>query len=399
MEHQYHLQKYAGPSTRHTCPACNGKRCFTLYVDETGEPLASSVGRCDHESSCGYHYTPSQFFADNPDASKDWRDNFMTSAVRIPKPQQPKQKPLCTIPSSILERSINPLIPSDFTRFLISLFGQEKTAELVTTYRLGVTKSRNVIFFQIDFKGRCRTGKIMKYNPETGKRIKDEKTSGKVNWVHSLMKKNNELPPDWELTQCLFGEHLLKDNPGKPIALVESEKTAVICSAASPQYIWLATGGKSQLNSRLEVLKGRQIIAFPDIDGYEQWKEKLSDLKGYTIKVSDYLETIATDELRAAHIDIADIYIEEIKNLNRHPESSTSFRTRSGISTNWEGVNVPVPLSQSTEDRTTRTPRDNPSPYQNPNFLQVAHLLSEDAIGSVAALIDDFDLVPIDVWQ
>ena len=38
-----------------------------------------------------------------------------------------------------------------------------------------------------------------------------------------------------------------------------------------PQYLWLATRGKSQFNSRLAVLKGRKIIAFPDIDAYHDW--------------------------------------------------------------------------------------------------------------------------------
>lgn len=48
---------------------------------------------------------------------------------------------------------------------------------------------------------------------------------------------------------------------------VESEKTAIICSAMMPQYLWLATGGKSGLTSeRLSSLKGRKIIVFPHID-------------------------------------------------------------------------------------------------------------------------------------
>ncbi len=208
-------------------------------------------------------------------------------------------------------------------------------------------------------------------------RIKDEKIGNRINWIHSLMKKQNNLPPDWELTQCLFGEHLLKDNPGKPVALVESEKTAIISSAVLPQYVWLATGGKSQLNSRLEVLKGRQIIAFPDIDGYKDWNEKLSSLKGYTIKISYYLETIATDELRTSHIDLADILINEIR--------------ASKITA--------VPLSHPTGTGTIGTDRDTQSPFTNPNFLQISKYISENAIGSVAALIADLDLIPTDVWQ
>ena len=140
----------------------------------------------------------------------------------------------------------------------------------------------------------CRTGKIMKYNPTTGKRIKDPDAKFKINWVHSLLKKNGTLDESWQLTQCLFGEHLLPQHPDKPIALIESEKTAIICSGLMPQYLWLATGGKSQLSQeKLSVLAGRKTIAFPDIDGYEEWKKKLSAAE-IDIIVSDILQRILT---------------------------------------------------------------------------------------------------------
>ncbi len=101
---------------------------------------------------------------------------------------------------------------------------QETVNSLINKYRLGVTKSRDVIYYQIDKNGKVRTGKIMKYNHQTGKRIKDPDTPFKINWVHSLMKHSGQLPQDWELTQCLFGEHLLADpnEKHKTIALVES---------------------------------------------------------------------------------------------------------------------------------------------------------------------------------
>ena len=76
MTHTYSLQKYAGPSSRYTCPNCGGAHKFTRYVDEEGNILAENVGRCDRESSCGYHYTPKQFFQDHPEArpdADDWR--------------------------------------------------------------------------------------------------------------------------------------------------------------------------------------------------------------------------------------------------------------------------------------------------------------------------------------
>jgi len=268
--------------------------------------LAENVGRCDHESGCGYHYTPKEWFRDHPEADgKDWRtEEPMWRKKALERKKQ--MKPLCVIPAEVVERSVRPDIMSSFTEFLLHLFDDMTVVKLVTEYQLGVTRAGDVIFFQIDVEGRCRTGKIMKYDPETGHRVKDERTKGRINWAHSLMKRSGALPEDWELTQCLFGEHLFVKYPDKPVALVESEKTAVICSAMMPEYVWLATGGKSQFNERLNMLQGREIVAFPDVDGYEAWVQKAAALPCLGIKVSDILQKNATDEEREQHIDIAD---------------------------------------------------------------------------------------------
>ena len=181
---------------------------------------------------------------------------------------------------------------------------------IIADYRLASTPDQAIIFLQIDQDNQCRTGKIMQYNPATGHRIKDPNKPGRINWLHSILKRRKQLPPDWQLTQCLFGEHLLSQHPDKTIALVESEKTAIICSAMMPQYLWLATGGKSQFNNRLTVLKGRKIIAFPDIDAYHDWLRRTTDFPHLVLKVSDLLEKHATPADRAAHIDLADWLIQ-----------------------------------------------------------------------------------------
>lgn len=146
----------------------------------------------------------------------------------------------------------------------------------------------------------------MRYDLDTGHRIKDPDVHGRITWVHSLMKQSGLLPADWELSQCLFGEHLLPQHPDKPVALVESEKTAIICAGLMPKYLWLATGGKSSINDRLLVLAGRKVIAFPDIDGFQEWTEKLAKYQQLGITVSPILQQNATQEDMAAHIDIAD---------------------------------------------------------------------------------------------
>lgn len=323
MKRCFSLQKYAGISSRHTCPSCGGKRCFTLYVDEAGELLAENVGRCDHESSCGYHYSPKDYFRDHPEADgEDWRETepeWLKKALERRKQQE--RKPLCYLPAELVVKSVRPDIVSSFTLFLLRLFDDQTVVRLVNDYRLGVTKAGDVIFFQIDKDGNCRTGKIMKYDPETGHRIKDEQAKGRITWAHSLLKYANALPRDWQLTQCLFGEHLLAEHPDKPVALVESEKTAVICAAMMPEYIWLATGGKSQFNERLNVLQGRDIVAFPDVDGFDTWTEKAALLPHLNIKVSNLLQKNATEEERAQHIDIADWLVKW--NLEPRPAAST----------------------------------------------------------------------------
>ena len=99
---------------------------------------------------------------------------------------------------------------------------------------------------------------------------------------------------------------MLKQYAKKVVALVESEKTAVICAGLMPRFLWLATGGKSMINERLLVLKGRRVVAFPDIDGYDEWQKKLADYPELAVTISPILQQNATPEDREAHIDIAD---------------------------------------------------------------------------------------------
>ena len=87
----YSLQKYKGTATRHTCPNCGDKRSFTCYVDESGMLLHPSVGRCNHESSCGYHYTPKEYFHDHPECHTD-KGSLLTGKGQNGSPDRHHQK-------------------------------------------------------------------------------------------------------------------------------------------------------------------------------------------------------------------------------------------------------------------------------------------------------------------
>ena len=217
-----------------------------------------------------------------------------------------------------MERSQS--VHSNFFRFISSLLGsyygstaKEVLKRLLEEYRLGATRDGAVIFWQIDRTGRVRTGKVMQYNPNDGHRVKDGQASA-VDWIHSLLKRRHELAEEWQLSQCLFGEHLLGTYPDKVVVLVESEKNAVIGSAIFPGYVWLATGGKSQLGEeKLRVLTGRTVLFFPDADGYEEWKQRAENMTFCKTVVSDIIERNATPKQKEAHIDIADWIIFQIR--------------------------------------------------------------------------------------
>lgn len=121
----------------------------------------------------------------------------------------------------------------------------------------------------------------------------------------------------------MFGEHLLKKYPDKPVCLVEAEKTALICAAMVPQCVWVAVGGKTQLGDKVEVLYGRTVIAFPDADGYDMWKEKIDERPYLNIQVVNILEKYGTDEERRNGADIADILVRWIleRQTNVTPEA------------------------------------------------------------------------------
>ncbi len=310
--YRYHLLKYAGIRTRFTCPSCGRKHCFAPYVDDADQPAdIEKYGRCDHESSCGYClYPPSEpQWAPRYDYPRS-RTPERPKSARIfnPRPVEVPEQ-ICTIPEDIVSKSVRTHPRSHLVTFLLTLFDEPTVDALIAEYRIGVTKALDTVFYQIDTQGRCRTGKVMKYNPSTGHRIKDPDAPTPITWVHSLLKQQGRLPSDWTLTQCLFGEHLLPRYPDKPVALVEAEKTAVISAALMPQCIWVAVGGKTQLGDKVEVLRGRTIIAFPDIDGYDKWKEKAAERPHLNIQVSDYLLHHATEEDKAMGADIADILI------------------------------------------------------------------------------------------
>jgi hypothetical protein len=302
VNYKFILEPYKGMNTRYRCPSCQQRdKTFSLYIDkETGEHIHPSVGRCNRESNCGHHYTPKQYFQDNNISF----DKPQPKAYK-PRPIPPQPKPISFIPFKVFKASLKGHDANNFVKFLIDLFGVEVASELVSRYFIATSKHWNgaTVFWQIDTRGKVRTGKIMLYSPTTGKRVKEP--FNHINWVHKALKQ-----PEFELRQCLFGEHLLIDKT-KPVAIVESEKTAVIASVYLPQFIWVAVGSLTNLNAeKCSILKGRTVTLFPDLNGFEKWSSKAKELSHLAIfTVSDLLERKATEAERNQGFDLADYLI------------------------------------------------------------------------------------------
>ena len=311
MGYRYILDKRSGQEYKHICPLCNEKD-FVRYVDtQTMQYIADEVGQCNRLKECGYHYSPKEYAQSNPQYS---------ALTPNPKKDVPnflkKRMEPSFIDFGLVKQSMaNKRFLNNFTRWLYSVmeknpeYGLEALQSLIIKYRLGGADKMKgaVIFWQIDINGKVRTGKIVRYNSQTGKRERG-------NWVHACLKKQQKVSEDFNMVQCLFGEHLLKKYPDAICAVFESEKTAIVVSILYPNLICLATGGLSNLNARkCKSLRNRRVIFFPDLGYYSVWKEKVEEIAQKVFfqhyHVDDVLEKNATKEEKEQGLNLCDYIV------------------------------------------------------------------------------------------
>ena len=166
------------------------------------------------------------------------------------------------------------------------------------------------------------------------------------------------------------------------MALVEAEKTAIIGACAFPEFLWVSVGGKSQLGDKVEVLEGRRIVAFPDLDAHDAWVEKIEERPHLNIQVSDLLVRNATPEDFAHGYDIADFIIRQFKNRHAAPVRHAGLDPASHTS---------VMPDSSRHARLDRASQDQAS--------QILSLVPSEYREELASLITDFDLVLVNHTQ
>ena len=276
--------RYQLRGSKHTCPSC-GKHTLQLYVRESdGEPINDVVGKCDRHYHCGYDLKPWAYYEEHT-------DELPTNATRqCYKPEAPK--PLFTIPADYVKQSMATAQPGqcDFIDILLRFFDKKDVEKVCRKYFLGKTKTKAVIFWQIDESGLIHEGKVMKYNTANGKRDKASWATGESGWIFSKLQGRGLLPMDASSTKIMFGQHLLATaDKDTNVCVVESEKNAIFGAIAFPDFTWLAVGSAQEIGKiwkiRNILAKCRCVILVPDSDAMQEWSQKAEGFKLPNLKV------------------------------------------------------------------------------------------------------------------
>ena len=242
-----------------------------------------------------------------------------------------------------LPRASKPVVQvsadSDFCHEVVAKgwLTEGQMAHAAERYRLGRSKSGRCIFWMIDEMGRVNDGHIGD------------------SWVSAMLKaREPALLKDCQTRHCLFGTqmihltqksqksqkglrdvksqkelhdersqkglHDVSDDRGENtdiVAVVESERSAVVLSELLPQNIWMASVYPMNLNiGTLQPLCGHRVVLFPPTDEtgetFLAWLEVADQARRVLhldISVSAVLEERATEEEKRRRIDILEFML------------------------------------------------------------------------------------------
>lgn len=208
-----------------------------------------------------------------------------------------KSKSSKIVEDKIVQKSLEKPMSNNLCKYLYVNFDTKRVKQVIKDYRIGTSYNNFTVFWFINASGNAQKSKSILYQ-SNGKRTNQIRVKFKNEQGYYF---------------CLYGEHLLKDE-NKPIILVESEKSAIICSIKLPQYNWLAYSGINGLTfTKLHALKNKEILIIPDLSqkAVDVIRKKHEDFKRLNIKCQIYdLTKGKTDEelkvLGMYNQDIAD---------------------------------------------------------------------------------------------
>jgi hypothetical protein len=315
------------------CPEC-GEYRFVRMINENGKFYPENIGRCDRENSCGYMYHASQWLKENPNAQQV----FDSGKVEQPKKQiingyYSFSEELYKAVKADRQRSCEKVkkdfkYTSEFKDYLINnlKFNSEFIQQKMDDYKMVEFTSMNwvevgtvnevlkgytkVIYFYCASKGDIRAVEQIYYNGfKRNKCIPNDILNKEFkNW-------GNYNTETTEINWCLFGEHLIKEYPDKPIIVTEGVKTAFGMALFFPEYTWLATGSSNRL-IHLNFDTKYKVHFLPDAGfvkdkSYEKiWHDKIKKMYGvrFPYSIYDFNYDCSTDEIKEG-FDILDLQI------------------------------------------------------------------------------------------
>jgi hypothetical protein len=294
---------------------------------ETGELLPAEFGRCNRESNCRHHASP--YTPDPGGESYAHRAALNNAAGAVPcAPATHKltDPPPVLIPAELYRASLGRYERNNLAYLLRGHFGAGVAAELLARFRVGTSAHwpGACVFWLLDERGQVRGGQVVLFD-ETGHTVKSPRR--RTTWAHTALayrlREAGQAQPAWlsayekqpAKSSCLFGLPQLDTAPtGQPVAIVESAKTAILCTPYLPAFVWLATMGQSYLTAeRLAPIKGRRVVLFPDAGSFANWQARAERLRalGFQVEVSEQIERLADEHERAAGLDLADVLLSE----------------------------------------------------------------------------------------
>ena len=317
----------AGVNLTGLCPFHDDRRAgnFIVRPSTIAEKNHGNTYRC---FACEAKGGPLQFLMNAermtfPDAIR-WmgrKFNIPVDDVPVnwtPPPPKPTPPPLpdLEIPRKWVKRTME--MATDDIPFIHWLRGlrwseqqRERIDEVLWRYCVGGWKDGRVVFWLIDHEGVPRAAKLMRYLPD-GHRDKTQHPG----WIYNQEGCRQHLQPDeHNIIKPLFGGHLLKKYPQAEVHVVESEKTAIVCSiymGEPEKHLWVATAGKSNLTRELlqPLIDDRRTIAIhPDKDGKEEWTTKMKELSYERAYINDTVLTFQWKPEDGDKADIADVLV------------------------------------------------------------------------------------------
>lgn len=285
------------------CPKCGSAQTYKLFEPDEKKSLSSLVGYC---TCCGYMMTPVEFEARRRQLIFRYSGRRSEQYINKAGTKSVEKNDSSYYVSKNYSQGCNE--NSMLFQSIARVFGEKKTADAFNKYGVETClwhhREFASIFWYKDADCKNLAYRIMQYY-ENGHSKKGD-----------TITKSLEIPEHDRY--CLFGRHLLDlpDSRNKPVCIVESEKTAIICSMAYPQAIWMATGSSYYLyDYKLDFEPDREIILIPDSDvlgdEVKDWY-KFSKTKGgkYNIRTSYFINNYVKKNSEDSSFDIADYVLQ-----------------------------------------------------------------------------------------